>query len=103
MPDSRKADWEGLAMRVNALQAMQNALEQNAPGAISTVRRISRSLKLAEGASGHPEIVNLAKALTEAPDRSLGPMLAKVLPRLGALSASPPVHHHRILIVEDDR
>src|SRR4051812_8267221 len=104
MPEAKSsAAWEDLAMRVSALHSMQTALEQKAAGAIPTIRRISRSLKLSQGASFNPEIQTLAKTLIESPDKNLPLTLAKVLPRLAVLSAQPNFQHHRILIVEDDR
>jgi diguanylate cyclase (GGDEF)-like protein len=103
MGDLKNADWEGLAMRVNALQSMQGVLERETPGAVDTLRRISRSIGLSDSASRYPEINTLAKTLTEAPDKKVGTTLLKVLPRLQMLASNPPAQTHRVLVVEDDR
>ena len=100
--DIKNTDQEGLAMRVAALQSMQVALEQGAREAIPTIRRISRSLRLSDAASVYPEIILLTRTLNEASDKNMQAILTKVMPRLGVLSANPPMQNHRVLVVEDD-
>lgn len=102
MTDRPGTDAEGLAMRVNALRTAQDTLHQNTAEAISTIRRISRSITFSEDSLHYPEIVSLASTLNETRDEHMAPTLAKILPRLDALASNPPSRPYRVLLVDDD-
>ncbi len=98
----KPSDWEDVAMRVQALRAAEEAFHKNGESVIPTIRRISRSLHLVEGAGRMPEIESLAKTLRETRDADLAPMLSKVIPRLSALVTNLQTKKHCVLVVEDD-
>src|SRR5690349_19916964 len=102
MEEIKNSDREGLAARVNALRVAEQALRQNKPEAIQAVRRISRSLRIAQAANHHPEITAIAATLEEAADDALAAQLQKVLPQLRSLAANISARRVAVLVVEDD-
>ena len=102
MEEIKNSDREGLAARVSALRVAEQALKAKSPEAVNAIRRISRSLRISEGAYQFPEISEMATILEEADESQLEVNLQKLLPRLRSLAANFKARSLSILVVEDE-
>ncbi len=102
MEDIKNSDREGLAARVNALRVAEQSLKAKAPEAVQAIRRISRSLRISDGAFRNPEISSMAAILEEVPEAELEASLHQLLPRLRGLTANLKARHLSVLVVEDE-
>src|SRR5579872_5930441 len=102
MEEIKNSDREGLAARVNALRVAEQALKAKSPEAVHAIRRISRSLRISNGAHQFPEISEMASILEETDENLLEGHLQKLLPRLRSLTANLKARPLSILVVEDE-
>jgi diguanylate cyclase (GGDEF)-like protein len=100
--DLRVHDHDGLAARISVLRIAEKALQSNAPDALQTIRRISRSLLSLGETSQDPRVTEIASALDRASDAELGPCLHGLLPELRSLVANIRTQKAGLLIVDDD-
>lgn len=102
MDEIKNSDREGLAARVNALRLAEQSLREKNADAIGAIRRISRSLRFADGAFQHPEVTSIATILEETSPAELGNALEKYIPRLRSIASTMPARRQAVLLVEDD-
>ncbi len=98
----RVQDHDGLVARISALRIAEQALRSNAPDAVQTIRRISRSLLALATVYQDQQISAMASVLNSASDQELGERLHGLLPQLRSLVSKIRAKKAGILIVDDD-
>jgi chemotaxis protein histidine kinase CheA len=107
MDDLKAWYREGLAARIEALEAALTTLRSGAPEAHASIRRIAHSLRGSGGTYGFPEISAAAAAVEEADAADLASRLEALFATLRSVRATREPEavgtpRFGVLVVDDD-
>ncbi|MBI2191094.1 MAG: response regulator [Planctomycetes bacterium] len=93
---------QGMAARIDALEAARKSLEKQGTPAVESIRRIAHSLRGSGGSFGFPEVTEAAGALEDAPDGEILSRLEKLLDVLREIASGGDAETTKVLIIDDD-